>query len=150
MQKQSPALSSRAPRGGTGLCFEHAGEDGGGNYFVACGDHGVAGALACDAANGSGVAEHFGEDAGFGAAVVDAGDAGAATVEIAEDVALVLVGDGAFDLHDGLQQHGCGETRGFAEGFASGQAEGLVVGVLGVEGTIDDSDAGIDEGLHGG
>lgn len=48
-------------------------------------------------------------------------------VEIAEDVSLVLIGDGAFDLHDGLQQHGGGEAQDFAEGVSCGQEEGLVV-----------------------
>lgn len=33
----------------------------------------------------------------------------------------MLIGDGAFDLHDGLQQHGSGEAQDFAEGVSCGQ-----------------------------
>ena len=62
--------------------------------------------------------------------MVDAGDASATTVQIAEDVSLVLIGDGAFDLHDGLQQHGCCEAHGFAEGFPSGHAGYITILIL--------------------
>jgi hypothetical protein len=79
-------------------------------------------------------AEHFGErhlgaDAHVGGGRLLAADDAAAAVEVADDVADVLVGDEDVDLHDRLEQLGTRLGHGLAEGGLGGDFEGELRGV---------------------
>lgn len=89
------------------LALGQACDFGGGDDGVGGGGHGVAGAAAGEAADGSGITEHFdqgyfGGHGGLVRALQDADDLAASPVEIAKDLSLVIFRDGALDSHDGL------------------------------------------------
>ena len=86
---------------------------------------------------------------GVAALVVHALDASAAAVEVAHDGAGEVVGDGDFDVHDGLEQGGLGGLHGFLEGDAAGHLEGEIVGIDVVIGAVVEDDPEIDYGKTG-
>src|SRR5256885_14617690 len=95
------------------------------------------------------VGEHFGHgDFGFddrvATLVVHALDAPAAAVEVAHDGAGEVVGDGDFDVHDGLEQGRLGGLHGLLEGDAAGHLEGEVVGIDVVIRAVVEDDPEID------
>ena len=71
----------------------------------------------------------FRVDHGDSAPRVGSGDYGAALLQVADDVAHVLLRGGHLDPHNGLQQHNAGLAEGFGEGVAGGHADGHFAGI---------------------
>ena len=90
-----------------------------------------------------------GADDGVAGLVVHALNATAAGVHVAHDGSGELVGNGDFDLHDGLEQGGLGGLHGFLEGDAAGGLEAQFVGIHVVIAAIVEADLEIDDGISG-
>ena len=94
--------------------------------------HRAGGAALAQAAHGAGVAEQIGQrgvglDHRVAAAGVGAGDDRPALLQVADDVAQVLLGHGHFQPHDRLQEHDARLAQALLEGVAGGVAEGQLV-----------------------
>jgi len=76
-----------------------------------------------DAANASGLAS-------FTAAMLDEGAGTRSSLQIADEVAEIILGREDIELHDGLEQNFATFIQGFVEGIVGGNAEGAVVGLL--------------------
>ena len=101
--------------------------------------HGAGGTSAGDGAQGGDVAEHLREghlgldDAGAAAGLVHALHLSATLVQVADDVAHVLLGRHHLELHDGLHEHGLGLGAAVLVGYLRCYLERQLVGVYGVE-----------------
>ncbi len=100
------------------------------------------------------VGEHLrhggvGADDGIAGLVLHALDASTAGVHVAHDGSGEFVGNGDFDLHDGLQQGGLGDLHGFFEGDAAGGFEAEFVGIHVVIAAVVEADLEIDDGVSG-
>jgi hypothetical protein len=56
-------------------------------------------------------------------------DYAAAPVQVAQQIALILIGRGAFHLHDGFEQNGAGLFGRFLKGENAGHFERQLAGI---------------------
>ena len=114
--------------------------------------HGGVGATGGDGAESRDIAKHLFEgdfgvnclNADFG---VDALEHAAAAVEVAGDISDIGVGGENFELHDGFEEHGSCLAASFLEADLGADLEGELVGVDGMEGSVDDFDLEAVEGI---
>ena len=116
------------------------------------GFHGVLAAALSTGAQVSGVAEHLcqrheGVDLLCAGAHLVALDLSAAGVDIADDIAHILVGHDDADFHDGLQQRGIGLAHGLLEGHGAGDLKRHFGGVHLVVGAVEQRDLHVHDGI---
>src|SRR5271157_4931 len=101
---------------------------------VGSGLHRTRGASLAQTTHGIGIAEKtcqggMGLDYGAVAATLCASDNCPSLLEVADNVAQILVGHGDLDVHDRLQEHDARIAEPLVEGIGSGQAEGQFAGL---------------------